>query len=114
MTKITKRSLEKLGVLEEIEKYIEVLKINNIKPEKIILFGSLAKNKYHFYSDIDLAIVSSQFKKDVIEAMMTLSKLTIGVADRIEPIALTPEDLNKKYHPLIGEIKKYGKVIYSA
>jgi len=45
---------------------------------------------------------------------MTLSKLTIGVADRIEPIALTPEDLNKKYHPLIGEIKKYGKVIYSA
>ena len=104
----------KLGFLEEIEKYIEVLKINNIKPEKIILFGSLAKNKYHFYSDIDLAIVSSQFKKDFIEAMMTLSKLTIGVTDRIEPIALTPEDLNRKYHSLIEEIKKYGKVIYSA
>jgi predicted nucleotidyltransferase len=114
MTKITKKSLEKLGVLEEIEKYIDVLKINNIKPEKIILFGSLAKNKYQPYSDIDLAIVSFQFKKDVIEAMMTLSKLTIGVADRIEPIALTPEDLNRKYHSLIGEIKKYGKVIYSA
>jgi len=114
MTKITKKTLEKLGVLEEIEKYIEVLKINNIKPEKIILFGSLAKNKYQPYSDIDLAIVSSQFKKDVIEAMMILSKLTIGVADRIEPIALIPEDLNKKYHPLIGEIKKYGKVIYFA
>jgi len=113
MTKITKKTLEKLGVLEEIERYLKVLKENHIKPEKVILFGSFAKNKNRDYSDIDLAIVSSEFEKDLIEAMMTLSKLTIDVADRIEPIALTPKDLKKKYHPLIGEIKKYGKVVYS-
>jgi len=114
MTTIKKKTLKKLGLLEEIEAYLKVLKKNKIKLQKVILFGSFAKNKQKSYSDIDLAVVSEDFKKDVIEAMMTLSKLTIGVADRIEPIALTPEDLNKKYHPLIGEIKKYGKVIYSA
>jgi predicted nucleotidyltransferase len=95
MITIKKKTLEKLGLLEEIEVYLKVLKKNNIKLQKVILFGSFTKNKQKLYSDIDLAIVSEDFKKDVVEAMMTLSKLTIGVADRIEPIALTPEDLNK-------------------
>ena len=114
MTTVKKKTLEKLGLLEEIEAYLKVLKKNKIKLQKVILFGSFAKNKQKSYSDIDLAVVSEDFEKDVIEAMMTLSKLTIGVADRIEPIALTPKEMKKKYHPLIGEIKKYGKVIYWA
>lgn len=113
MKKLNKIKL-KPDIKREIEDYIKVLKKNKIKLQKVILFGSFAKNKAFKYSDIDLAIVSDQFEKDTIDWMMTLMKLTNDIADRIEPIALTQKDLNKKYHPLIGEIKKYGKVIYSA
>lgn len=108
-----KLTLTKMGIRQEIEKYIQTLIKNKIKLQKIILFGSFAKNKYHSYSDIDLAVISDQFGKDSVEEMMMLSKLTLDVSDRIEAIPLTQKDMDLKYHTLIGEIKKYGKIIYS-
>ena len=106
--------LKALGISREIKEYVNTLLKTNIRPQEVILFGSFAKNKYHDYSDIDLAIVSNEFEKDPIEAMMNLSRLTIGISDRIESIALTSKDMKSKYHPFIAEIKKYGKVIYSS
>lgn len=106
--------LKKQGILEEIEKYIKVLIKNKINPNKIILYGSFAKGKTHKYSDIDIAVISDQFGKDEIEEMMKLAKLTLDVSDRIEAIPLTNNNLKLKYHSLIGEINKYGKIIYQA
>ena len=111
---IDKIILKKQGILNEIENYIEVLIKNNINPSKIILYGSYAKGKTHLYSDIDIAVISDQFGKDEIEELMELARLTIDVSDRIEAIPLTNDNLKLKYHSLIGEIKKYGKVIYSS
>jgi predicted nucleotidyltransferase len=110
---IDKIILKKQGILNEIENYIEVLIKNNINPSKIILYGSYAKGKAHSYSDIDIAVISDQFGKDEIEELMELARLTIDVSDRIEAIPLTNDNLKLKYHSLIGEIKKYGKIIYS-
>ena len=110
---IDKIILKKQGILNEIENYIKVLIKNKINPEKIILFGSFAKGKNHQYSDIDLAVISDQFGKDEIEELMELARLTIDVSDRIAAIPLTNDNLKLEYHSLIGEIKKYGKVIYS-
>ena len=110
---IDKIILKKQGILNEIENYIEVLIKNNINPSKIILYGSYAKGKTHLYSDIDIAVISDQFGKDEIEELMELARLTIDVSDRIEAIPLTNDNLKLKYHSLIGEIKKYGKIIYS-
>lgn len=109
---INKIILKKQGILDEIEAYIKVLIKNEINPKKIILYGSFAKGKTHPYSDIDIAVVSDQFGKDEIEEMMKLARLTINISDRIEAIPLTNNNLKLKYHSLIGEIKKYGKVIY--
>jgi len=111
---INKTILKKQGILNEIENYIRVLIKNKINPEKIILYGSFAKGKTHQYSDIDIAVISDQFGKDEIEELMKLARLTIDVSDRIEAIPLTNDNLKLKYHSLIGEIKKYGKVIYSS
>ena len=111
---IDKIILKKQGILNEIENYIKVLIKNKINPEKIILFGSFAKGKNHQYSDIDLAVISDQFGKDEIEELMELARLTIDVSDRIEAIPLTNDNLKLKYHSLIGEIKKYGKIVYSS
>lgn len=99
-------------VREEIDKFVLVLKENNIPVDKIILYGSYAKQTPKNYSDIDLAVVSPQFGKSEIDEMMLLSKLAWQASDRIESIPLTQEHLEMKYHPLIGEIKKYGKVVY--
>lgn len=114
MKKISTQTLRKLGIEEEIKDYINTLLKNDIKPEKVILFGSFAKQKKHKYSDIDLAVVSDTFENDQYESLIKLSKLTNRVADRIEPIAITSDQLESKYHPLIGEINKYGKIVYEA
>ena len=111
---INKIFLKKQGILNEIEAYIRVLIKNKINPKKIILYGSFAKGKNHSYSDIDIAVISDQFGRDEIEEMMKLARLTIDVSDRIEAIPLTNDNLKLKYHSLIGEINKYGKIIYKA
>ncbi len=105
---------EDTQVIKEIGGYISLLKKNNIHIQQVILFGSYAKNKQHEESDIDLAIISNHFSRDHIREMMTLKKLSITISDRIEPIPLTQEDMKLRYHTLIGEIKKYGKVIYQS
>ncbi|PIQ72250.1 hypothetical protein COV86_04010, partial [Candidatus Roizmanbacteria bacterium CG11_big_fil_rev_8_21_14_0_20_35_14] len=95
---INKIILKKQGILNEIENYIKVLIKNKINPEKIILYGSFAKEKAHQYSDIDIAVISDQFGKDEIEELMELERLTIDVSDRIEAIPLTNDNLKLKYH----------------
>lgn len=97
---------------KEIKNFIDILQKNNVSINKLILFGSFAQNKHHKDSDIDLAVVSSQFGKNITAEMMLLSKLSWKVSDRIEAIPLTEEYLTMKYHPFISEIKKYGKIIY--
>lgn len=97
---------------KEIKDFVIVLKKNNIYFEKMILFGSYAKGKARKYSDIDLAVISSQFGKDERKELMLLSKLSWRISDRIEAIPISPKFMQSKYHPLIGEIKKYGKTVY--
>lgn len=106
--------LTKLGIRQEIERYIKTLIEHKITPQKVILFGSFVKDKYSAYSDIDLAIISNQFGRDPVEEMMALSRLTLTVSDRIEAIPLTEKDMKLHYHTLIGEIKKYGKIVYQS
>ncbi len=98
---------------QEVKEFIKILKKRNISIKQIILFGSFAKKNQHKDSDIDLAVISHQFGRDEIAEMMLLKKLSIRVSDRIEPIPLSEEYLKSKYHPLIGEIKKYGKTVYT-
>lgn len=109
---MTKNAVTDKKILQEIKAFIGVLKKNKINFRQIILFGSMAKGKQKKYSDIDLAVVSARFGKDPMEEMMFLSKLAWSASDRIEAIPLSFEDMKLKYHPLVGEIKKYGKVIY--
>lgn len=107
-----KITLKDKKLAKEIEDFIDILEHNNINIKKLILFGSFAKQKAQKDSDIDLAVVSSQFGNNTTAEMMFLSKLSWKVSDRIEAIPLSEEYLKLKYHPFIGEIKKYGKIIY--
>lgn len=99
---------------KEINNFVHLLQKEQIKISQVILFGSFAKGKQKDYSDIDLAVVSPNFGKDTHKEMMFLVNLSSKVSDRIEAIPVAEKDMQMKYHPLIGEIKKYGKVIYSS
>ncbi|MBI3559398.1 nucleotidyltransferase domain-containing protein [Candidatus Gottesmanbacteria bacterium] len=100
-------------VRDELNKYVSVLLNAGIKPDKVILFGSYAKGTPHPYSDIDVAVVSSGFGRDERKEMFLLAKLTRKVSDRIEAIPFEKNYFTKsKYDTLIGEVKKYGKIIY--
>ena len=98
----------------KLKKYIEDYKKNLSKHkivwERIILFGSYAKGKQHDWSDIDLAIISKQFGKDIIGKRMLLSrlKLDIPITEKtyIESHPLSPKDLDNPYLTLSQEIKK--------
>lgn len=103
----------KKDVVKEIKAYINELVISGIKPKKIFLFGSYAKGNFHKYSDIDLAVISPAFKADEIEELMFLGKLSGRISSRVEAVSFREKEFEfSKYHTLIGEIKKYGKVVY--
>ncbi|OIO76230.1 MAG: hypothetical protein AUJ85_01025 [Elusimicrobia bacterium CG1_02_37_114] len=102
-------------IKEIIKEYI-VLLSQDIEIRKIILFGSFAKGKHYKDSDIDLAIISPDFRdKDHIENMKFLIYKTINLeGPPIEPLPYTPEEYKKcDSRSFLAEIKRTGKVIFS-
>lgn len=83
------------NIINIIENFIKLLKEENIIIEKVILFGSYAKGNYRDDSDIDLAIISPNFKEeDCIENMtLLLCKANILKAD-IQTIPFSVEEYN--------------------
>ena len=93
-------------IMESIKKYIEKVS-RYYKIEAIILFGSYAKGTENEDSDIDIAIISSDFK-DVIEDGAKLIGLTWKIDTRIEPHPITIEDYKKNTNPFIKEVLNTG------
>ena len=79
---------------------------NGIAIEKAVLFGSVAKNEQREFSDIDVAIISSQFTKNFI----TNTRLTSKINIRFPMIEV--HHFNSDYYeqgdPFIAEINKSG------
>lgn len=105
---MAKRISIKKSKIIMVHKYVQLLKQKGINVSKVILFGSYAKGKETPDSDIDLAIVSTQFGKDNVKEMMFLRKIALKIDSHIEPIPFTPVDLKNPYSTLAQEILKYG------
>lgn len=97
------------SILIPIKRLIDALTKKNIRANKIILYGSYAEGKNTEYSDIDIAIVSDDFGKDIIEEKMLLFRLGSRIDPRLEAIPLTPTALQEDtWVPLIYEIRTKG------
>jgi len=94
--------------IKKIYEFIQLLKQQGVNVSKVILFGSYAKGRANPDSDIDIVIVSTQFGQDAAEEMMLLRKIALKVDSHIEPVPLSPEDLNDNYSTFAQEIKRYG------
>jgi predicted nucleotidyltransferase len=94
--------------ISKIDKFVQMLKQQGISVSRVILFGSCAKGRTHADSDIDVAVVSTQFGQDISEEMMLLRKIALKVDSRIEPVPFCPEDLDDNFSTLAQEIRRYG------
>ena len=83
-------------------------------PEKIILFGSTARNETSPFSDIDLLIV----KRDAHRRKLAFEiyRNLIGVGCPVDLVVVTPEDIEKYGNSpslIIYPALKEGKVVYA-
>ena len=91
---------------KNINKYINKIREDNLNIKKVILFGSYAKKKQHKWSDVDLCIISTEFKDQFAATRYLLLKsYNLGVI--IEPHPYHPKDFVNE-DPLVWEIKKTG------
>ncbi|MDI6785150.1 MAG: nucleotidyltransferase domain-containing protein [bacterium] len=87
------------------------------KPQKIILFGSIARGAENFESDIDLLIIKKTNKrrpfrvKEVFEAIRGMERNY-----PLDPIVYTPDEIEKRLKIgdyFVTETMTQGKVMYA-
>ena len=104
--------MDKAAVLEIISDFKRALEFENIKPEKIILFGSYVSGNYRPDSDIDLVVISDDFKdKDYWQRIDVLSSAIYKVFQPIEAVALTPRELQSG-DSIITDYARNGEVVF--
>lgn len=94
-----------------IHRYADLIKQEGIKVSKIILFGSYARGMAKPDSDIDVAVISSQFGQDNLKEMIFLRRIALKVSSHIEPLPFSPEGIKNRYSTLAQEIIKYGIIV---
>ena len=93
-------------IMKSIQQYIEKIS-KYYKIDAIILFGSYSKGTENEDSDIDIAIISSDFK-DIIEDGAKLIGLTWKIDTRIELHPITVEDYRKVSNLFVKEVRDTG------
>jgi uncharacterized protein len=101
---------EKAAVIQDIKKYITVLRENGISVDKALLFGSWAKGTARDESDVDVALVSSFFTGDRFMDRRKIVPLRRKINNNIEPMPFSPEDFAAG-GTLVEEIRRYGEEI---
>jgi len=113
--KRTLKMISKNQFDKEIQNVVKQL-IRLYKPEKIILFGSLAKGEVKQGTDIDLFIIKSdvpEFGVDRIRQLDALIKYRLAT----DFIVYRPEELQHRLKlgdPFVKTILEKGKVLYDA
>jgi len=100
---------------KEIQNIVNQL-VRLYKPEKIILFGSLAKDQIKQGTDIDLFIIKSDVPELGVDRIRQLDAL-IKYRLATDFIVYKPQELKQRLKlgdPFVKTILKEGKVLYDA
>ena len=96
------------------------LKERNIDVKFIVLFGSYAWGVPRGTSDIDLAVISPQFKRmsqlKRLELLSDISrKISISLPIDIDVVGFTPDEIDHAgYFDLAAQIREKGDIILKA
>lgn len=99
--------------LPEIERLIKRLK-KNIRLDRVILFGSRSRGDWLQDSDVDLLLVSPDFKGvHFTKRAESILRLWDGKT-RPEPICLTPEEYQERKEKItiVREAARHGVTVY--
>lgn len=89
-----------------VQRYITFLKEDNLSIKDIYIYGSYAKGTAHKDSDIDVCVISSDFKN--LDPWEYLWKKRLDAHTLyIQPVGFAPEDFVDE-SPLVWEIKRTG------
>ena len=104
--------MDKAAVMKIISDFGRALETQNIRPQKIILFGSFSTESQRQDSDIDLVVISEDFTgKDYWERIDILSEAIYAVFEPIEAVAMTPAEWQSG-DSLIADYARNGEVVY--
>ncbi len=84
-------------IIDIARRYIDHLQKNQIAVERAYLYGSYAVGTAHEDSDIDIVVVSEQFRKSRYEDSVWIAKLRRDIDLRIQPLAYNPDDFIMDY-----------------
>lgn len=98
-----------------VEDYVSRL-LPEVRVAKVVLFGSHAHGTAGDWSDIDIAVISNDFKKmKPLERLEFLARRRLGCDPDLEPLPFTLDDYeNASQLDFLGEIKRTGRVIFEA
>ncbi|MEW5814801.1 MAG: nucleotidyltransferase domain-containing protein [Spirochaetota bacterium] len=106
--------MNKKAVLEIIARFRKSVESRGIRVAKLILFGSYAAGAFHEGSDIDIVVISEDFKgKNYWERIELLSDAIYEVFEPIEAIAMTPAEFESGVS-FISDFARKGEVLYVA
>ncbi|MBI4707632.1 MAG: nucleotidyltransferase domain-containing protein [Candidatus Omnitrophica bacterium] len=97
---------------EELSRIIQVL-TRNYEPEKVILFGSLADDNLHEWSDIDLLIIKKTTKRPIDRVLEACRLINPRIG--IDLFIYTPDEFDtlvQEKFSFLTNIAKRGKVLY--
>ena len=101
----------KKDVLNILKRLRDALENGNIHIDQMILFGSWAKGTQHEGSDIDVVIVSNDFKgKDYWTRINILTEAIYKIFAPIQAVAVTPQEWDSNENA-VCEFAKKGEVI---
>ena len=95
--------------LAEVQGFVADLHTLGVRPQRVILFGSFARNEQREWSDIDVAVVAEEFSGFRPEDAGLLSR-ALARHVGIEPHPFRPEDFTD-WNPFVEEIKRTGIVV---
>ena len=106
--------MDKKAVLEIVHSFHKEIVARGIVPEKIILFGSFAQGTNTENSDIDLVVISNDFKgKDFWERIDILSDAIYEIFAPIEATPFTQDEWTQG-NSFIADFSNDGEVLYAA
>lgn len=93
-------------VIASVERFLTVVR-ERIRIDAAYLYGSQAAGSARPWSDIDVAVVSSDFSNDLFQERIALMRWAAEIDDRIEPQPFTPDRFGPN-DPLASEISRSG------
>ena len=89
--------------------------VDAVQPEKIILFGSAARDGLHVASDVDLLVIREG--RDTLELMRRIYRNLQGVGAAVDAVVVSPQDVERfrdSHALVIKPALQEGRVVYES